>query len=241
MSAGRDPRPAPLLLKDPEIPDDMVHPVPGTVLKIPGTPDQATVIADNQAKMRSLIILDKDIPVLCGNGFSLFAGKGAVRQPLKYSLILISPVMPRTGRGGCHCLSSERNVVIEVIRGFRRLLRLRLRGLTSTAFRFRATFFRRVSTLWLPILLRLRLRLSVLLWCTPQHLHGARGLNKNFSDVTGDTVIFPTTGTELPLDVDLLALVQIFTGHFRELAEQHHAMPFCLLPNLPRLFVTPAF
>ncbi|ENG41330.1 ydcA domain protein, partial [Escherichia coli p0305293.10] len=32
----------------------MVHPVPGTVLKIPGTPDQATVIADNQAKMRSL-------------------------------------------------------------------------------------------------------------------------------------------------------------------------------------------
>ncbi|EMX09741.1 hypothetical protein ECP03023081_1251 [Escherichia coli P0302308.1] len=31
---------------------------------------------------------------------------------------------------------------------------------------FRATFFRRVSTLWLPILLRLRLRLSVLLWCT---------------------------------------------------------------------------
>ncbi|EHW83423.1 putative ydcA [Escherichia coli P0302308.2] len=65
----------------------MVHPVPGTVLKIPGTPDQATVIADNQAKMRSLIILDKDIPVLCGNGFSLFAGKGAVRQPLKYSEI----------------------------------------------------------------------------------------------------------------------------------------------------------
>ncbi len=33
MSAGRD-RPAPLLL-DPEITDDMVHPVPGTVLKIP--------------------------------------------------------------------------------------------------------------------------------------------------------------------------------------------------------------
>ncbi len=87
MSAGRHPRPAPLLLKNAEIPDDMVHPVPGTVLKIPGTPDQATVIADNQAKMRSLIILDKDIPVLCGNGFSLFAGKGAVRQPLKYSEI----------------------------------------------------------------------------------------------------------------------------------------------------------
>ncbi|CTU41847.1 Uncharacterised protein [Escherichia coli] len=85
------------------------------------------------------------------------------------------------------------------------------------------------------------MRLSVLLWCTPQHLHGARGLNKNFSDVTGDTVIFPATGTELPLDVDLLALVQIFTGHFRELAEQHHAVPFRLLPHLPRLFVTPAF
>ncbi|STJ26100.1 Uncharacterised protein [Escherichia coli] len=66
-----------------------------------------------------------------------------------------------------------------------------------------------------------------------QHLHGARGLNKNFSDVTGDTVIFPATGTELPLDVDLRALAQIFTCHFRELAEQHHAMPFRLLPHLP--------
>ncbi len=80
MSCRTFARPAPLLLKNAEIPDDMVHPVPGTVLKIPGTPDQATVIADNQAKMRSLIILDKDVPVLCGNGFRLFAGKGAVRQ-----------------------------------------------------------------------------------------------------------------------------------------------------------------
>lgn len=91
MSAGRDPRPAPLLLKDPEIPDDMVHPVPGTVLKIPCTPDQPLLLRTNRAKMRSLIILDKDIPVLCGNGFSLFAGKGAVRQPLKYSEIFAHP------------------------------------------------------------------------------------------------------------------------------------------------------
>lgn len=105
MSAGRHPRPAPLLLTNAEIPDVPVHPVPGTVLKIPGAPDQRAILTDNQAKMRSLIILDKDIPVLCGNGFSLFAGKGAVRQPLKYSLILSSPVMPRTGRGGCHCQS----------------------------------------------------------------------------------------------------------------------------------------
>lgn len=102
MSCRTFARPAPLLLKNPEIPDVLVHPVPGTVLKIPGAPDQRAILTDNQAKMRSLIILDKDIPVLCGNGFSLFAGKGAVRQPLKYSLILISPVMPRTGRGGCH-------------------------------------------------------------------------------------------------------------------------------------------
>ena len=54
MSCRTFARPAPLLLKNAEIPDDMVHPVPGTVLKIPGAPDQATVIADNQAKMRSL-------------------------------------------------------------------------------------------------------------------------------------------------------------------------------------------
>lgn len=75
MSAGRDPRPAPLLLKDPEIPDDMVHPVPGTVLKIPGTPDHCTVITDNQAKLFAVVILDKDVPVLCGNSFGMFAGK----------------------------------------------------------------------------------------------------------------------------------------------------------------------
>ena len=89
MSCRTFARPAPLLLKNPEIPDVLVHPVPGTVLKIPGAPDQRAILTDNQAKMRSLIILDKDVPVLCGNG-------------LKYSLILISPVMPRTGRGGCH-------------------------------------------------------------------------------------------------------------------------------------------
>ena len=87
MSAGRHPRPAPLLLTNAEIPDVPVHPVPGTILKIPGAPDQRAILTDNQAKMRSLIILDKDIPVLCGNGFSLFAGKGAIRQPLKYSEI----------------------------------------------------------------------------------------------------------------------------------------------------------
>ena len=33
-----------------------------------------------------------------------------------------------------------------------------------------APFFRCVSTLWLAVLLRLRLHLSVLLWCTPQHM-----------------------------------------------------------------------
>ena len=98
-------RPAPLLLKNPEIPDDRVHPVPGTVFKIPGTPDHCPVITDNQAKLFPVVILDKDVPVLCGNGFGLFAGKGAVRQPLKYSLILISPVMPRTRRGGYHSQS----------------------------------------------------------------------------------------------------------------------------------------
>ena len=55
------------------------------------------------------------------------------------------------------------------------------------------------------------------------------------------TVIFPATGTELPLDVDLRALTQIFTCHFRELAEQHHAVPFRLFLHFPRLFVAPGF
>src|SRR5699024_8292692 len=84
-------------------------------------------------------------------------------------------------------------------------------------------------------------RLSLSTCGTSQHLHGARGLNKNFGDVTGDTVILPATGAMLTFDVDLRALAQIFASHFRELAEQHHAMPFCLLPHLPCLFVTPGF
>lgn len=110
MSAGRDPRPAPLLLKNPEITDDMVHPVPGTVLKIPGTPDHCTVITDNQAKLFAVIILDKDVPVLCGNGFGMFAGKRTVRQSLKYSEIFAHPHLSgdaphRTGRGGYHSQS----------------------------------------------------------------------------------------------------------------------------------------
>ncbi len=63
--------------------------------------------------MFSVVILDKDVPVLCGNGFGMFAGKRTVRQPLKYSLILISPAMPRTGRGGAVVTvsRSERDIV----------------------------------------------------------------------------------------------------------------------------------
>ncbi len=49
-----------------------------TVLKIPGAPDQRAILTDNQAKMRSLIILDKDIPVLCGNGFLRYCPAGVV-------------------------------------------------------------------------------------------------------------------------------------------------------------------
>ena len=75
MSCRTFARPAPLLLKNAEITDGMVHPVPGTVLKIPGTPDHCSVITDNQAKLFSVLIPDKDVPVLCGNGFGMFAGK----------------------------------------------------------------------------------------------------------------------------------------------------------------------
>ncbi len=31
--------------------------------------------------MFSMVILDKDVPVLCGNSFGMFAGKRTVRQP----------------------------------------------------------------------------------------------------------------------------------------------------------------
>jgi hypothetical protein len=93
----------------------MVHPVPGTVLKILGAPDHYTVITDNQAKMRSLLILDKDVPVLYGNGFGLFSGKRTVWQSLKYSEIFAHPHLSGdaphwTGRLS-HSGQSERDIV----------------------------------------------------------------------------------------------------------------------------------
>ncbi len=105
-------RPAPLLLNNPEITDDMVHPVPGTVLKIPGTPDHCTVITDNQAKLFAVVILDKDVPVLCGNGFGMFAGKRTVRQSLKYSEIFALLFSGDARTGAVVTVSrSERDIV----------------------------------------------------------------------------------------------------------------------------------
>ncbi len=65
--------------------------------------------------MFSVVILDKDVPVLCGNGFRLFAGKGAVRQSLKYSEIFAHPHISgdaphRAGRLS-QSARSERDVV----------------------------------------------------------------------------------------------------------------------------------
>ena len=72
--------------------------------------------------------------------------------------------------------------------------------------------------------------------------HRAVLADQHLGDVARDSgIVLPVAGAQLALDVDLRALAQIFTGHFRELAEQHHAVPFRLLPHLPRLFVTPAF
>ncbi|GDJ30814.1 hypothetical protein BvCmsKSP050_03496 [Escherichia coli] len=111
MSAGRVPVRHLYLLKNAEITDGMVHPVPGTVLKIPGTPDHCTVITDNQAKLFAVVILDKDVPVLCGNGFGMFAGKRTIRQPLKYSESGDAP--HRTGRGGYHSQPDQNGISSE--------------------------------------------------------------------------------------------------------------------------------
>ncbi len=55
MSAGRVPVRHLSYLRMPKSLDDMVHPVPGTVLKIPGAPDHCTVITDNQAKLFAVV------------------------------------------------------------------------------------------------------------------------------------------------------------------------------------------
>ncbi len=80
MSAGRVAGIS--LLKNAEIPDDMVHPVPGTVLKIPGAPDHCTeLLRYNQAKLFAVVILDKDVPVLCEPASACLRVKGPSGSP----------------------------------------------------------------------------------------------------------------------------------------------------------------
>ena len=125
----------------------MVHPVPGTVLKIPVRQTIAPLLRTTKAKLFSVVILDKDVPVLFSNSFGMFAGKRTIRQPLKYSEIFAHPHLsgdaPRTG-GAVITVRPVRTGYRLKTRNppLRRLrLRLRLRGFTSTAFRFRASFF----------------------------------------------------------------------------------------------------
>ncbi len=92
MSCRTFARPAPLLLKNPEIPDVLVHPVPGTVLKIPGAPDHCSVLTDNQAKLRSPWSSSiKTFRYCAATASACLRVKGAVRQSLKYSEIFAHP------------------------------------------------------------------------------------------------------------------------------------------------------
>lgn len=65
--------------------------------------------------MFSVVILDKDVPVLCGNGFGLFAGKRTVWQSLKYSEIFAHPHIsgdaPRRAGRLSQSGQSERDIV----------------------------------------------------------------------------------------------------------------------------------
>ncbi|GHM15706.1 hypothetical protein ECZU42_49250 [Escherichia coli] len=54
------------------------YPAPSSKFR---TPDHCTVITDNRAKLFAVVILDKDVPVLCGNSFGMFAGKGPSGSP----------------------------------------------------------------------------------------------------------------------------------------------------------------
>ena len=81
MSCRTFARPAPLLLKNPEILMAwfIQYPAPSSKFQVRQTNGHR--YCGQPAKMFPVVILDKDVPVLCGNGFRLFAGKGAVRQP----------------------------------------------------------------------------------------------------------------------------------------------------------------
>ena len=54
-------------------------------------------------------------------------------------------------------------------------------------------------------------------------------------------LVGPFSGTQLTLDVHLSSFAQVFTGHFRQFAEQHHAVPFRSVLSSRRSFYHAGF
>ncbi len=55
------------------------YPAPSSKFQVRQT--IAPLLRTTEAKLFAVVILDKDVPVLCGNSFGMFAGKRTVRQP----------------------------------------------------------------------------------------------------------------------------------------------------------------
>ena len=69
-----------MLFTDAVVPDITVHQVLTTRLKIPYPPYHFAVLTNHRAKVRSLIVFNRDILILSYDRFSLFASECAIWQ-----------------------------------------------------------------------------------------------------------------------------------------------------------------
>jgi hypothetical protein len=60
--------------------DIPVQPVTVIRLKVPGSPDHATLMTDNQTEMRTLVVLYRNVGILSRNHLCLLARKRSIRQ-----------------------------------------------------------------------------------------------------------------------------------------------------------------
>src|SRR3954463_5377841 len=151
------------------------------------------------------------------------------RQAARFALLRFAPALRGDRR-----ISSEGDVVLELLRGARRppaLGRAGARGRGAVAS-VAAEILRRRSDLGPTALARAAQERELAAEAGQHHLRGGALL---------PALVGPLAGLELALDVDRAALAQVALGDGRQvLVEDHHAVPLGPLARVARLAVLPA-
>src|SRR5690606_12221627 len=142
---------------------------------------------------------------------------------------------------------SERDVVIDVIKAGRsgcarrcltRTIALGLGGLallTAEALLAAVTLLIAITLL---VVVGIAARTAALAATGVEHLHLGRN---DLGGVTLDAILFPGARAQAALDVQLGALLHVFTNNLRQAVEEHHPVPFGTLLGLAGILVLPGF